>query len=198
MNARLVGIGVDGDDPQPWLDVGFDVTDAAVAVANGAVLLGASGLVVSGVVDLPADLDGVPLSSGEVLTAGDHPNGAFEFDHLVLFTDSLARTSAVIDYVLGLECRRVRETHDVRQAFHRFADEPGARGCILELAETSRVEGASLMGVVFNLHDLPAAAERLGPDLVSPPKAAVQPGRLISTVRRTAGLPTAVALMTPG
>jgi len=198
MNTRLVGVGVGGDEPHPWRDLGFDVTDGAVAVANGAVLLGATGLVVSGVADLPADLDGVPLSSGEVVPAGDHPNGAFEFDHLVLLTDSLARTSAAIEDALGLECRRVRETPDVRQAFHRFTDEPGARGCILELAETARVEGTSLMGVVFNLHDLEGAVERLGPELVSPPKPAVQPGRLISTVRRAAGLPTAVALMTPG
>lgn len=198
MNTRLVGIGVGSDDPYPWSDVGFDVTDNAVAVANGAVLLGAMGLVVSGVDDLPTDLDGVPLSAGEVVPAGDHPNGAFEFDHLVLFTDSLARTSAAIEDTLGLECRRVRDTPDVRQAFHRFSDEPGARGCILELAETSRAERASLMGVVFNLRDLEGAAGRLGPELVSPPKSAVQQGRLISTVRRAAGLPTAVALMTPG
>lgn len=198
MNTRLVGVGVAGDDPHPWLGVGFDVAGGAVAVANGAVLLGATGLVVGGVDDLPADLDGVPLSAGEVVPAGEHPNGAFEFDHLVLVTDSLARTSAAIEDALGLECRRVRETPDVRQAFHRFADEPAARGCILELAETTRVDGAALMGVVFNLHDLRGAAERLGPDLLSPPKPAVQPGRLISTVRRSAGLPTAVALMTPG
>ena len=197
-SARLVGMGVAGDDSHPWTDVGFAVADGAIGVANGAVLLGTAGLVISGVADLPADLEGVPLSAGEVLPTTDHPNGAFELDHLVLFTDSLERTSATIERILGLECRRIRETPDVRQAFHRFADETGARGCILELAETDRVDGAALMGLVFNVHDLDGLAERFGPDLVSAPKPAVQPGRHIATIRRTAGLPTAVALMTPG
>ncbi len=197
MNTRLVGVGVDDADPQPWTDLGFAVDEGAVATANGAVLLGVSGLVVAGEGDLPTHLDGVPLSAGDVRAPLEHPNGAFELDHLVLLTDSLERTSAVIVDVLGLECRRVRETADVRQAFHRFDDETGARGCVLELAETDRVAQATLMGVVFNLSDLHAAAERLGPDLVSAPKPAVQPGRHIATVRRTAGLPTAVALMTP-
>jgi hypothetical protein len=198
VTVRLVGIGAPSGDPDAWSDVGFDVHGDAIGVANGAVLLGATGLVVAGADDLPAELEGVPLGAGEVRAGAEHPNGAFELDHLVLLTDSLERTSARIEETLGLECRRIRETSEVRQAFHRFDDEPEARGCILELVETDRVEGASLMGAVFNVRDLDSMAARYGADLVSPPKPAVQPGRFIATVRRAAGLPMPVALMTPG
>ena len=44
-------------------------------------------------------------------------------------TDDLERTSNAVSAALGLELRRIRETADVRQAFHRFPD----RGCIVEI-----------------------------------------------------------------
>ena len=44
--------------------------------------------------------------------------------------------------------------------------------------------------------DLDAACDLIGPDRISPPKDAVQPGRRIATVRSDAGLEIPVALMT--
>lgn len=192
---RLAGIGVP-DAPEAWATIGCVVLDGAVSLANGALLLGVDGLAVA---DAPpaADVEGVPVTVAPVREPVDHPCGAFELDHVVLLTDSLERTSAAVDAVLGLECRRVREAGPVRQAFHRFDDVDGARGCIVEVVESDRVERTTLMGVVLNVVDLFDLADRLGPAVMSLPKPAVQPGRHISTVRRDVGLGTAVALMTP-
>lgn len=198
MTVHLAGIGVP-DAPSAWQQLECTVIDGAVALANGALLLGREGIVVDGAPDgLPGDVEGVPLAVGGVVEPVAHPSGAFELDHLVLLTDSLERTSAAVEAALGLECRRVRETETVRQAFHRFDDAGGSRGCIVELVESDRVDRTTMMGVVLNVTDLFDLAERLGPDMVSFPKPAVQRGRYISTVRRGVGLGTSVALMTPG
>lgn len=205
MSVQLASIGVP-DAAEAWTSLGCTVVDGVVPFANGALLLGGDGLVVAaGDDDLPGglapDLDGVPLAAGGLHQPVEHPSGTFELDHLVLLTDSLERTSAVVEATLGLECRRVRETATVRQAFHRFADVPGAsgvhRGCIVEVVESDRVERTTLMGVVVIAADLFELTDRLGPDVVSAPKPAVQRGRYIATVRRDVGLGTAVALMTP-
>ena len=180
------------------LGFAVDVNDR-VPFANGAITFGAAapGFVVDpsveGAIDVPS-VDGVPVRPGEVVRAADHPNGAFEVDHVVLMTDSLERTSSIVADVLGLEQRRVRETDTVRQAFHRFPDQGGVRGCIVEVVETTRISGAALGGVVVNVVDLDAACAVAG-DLVGAPKPAVQTGRRIATVRREAGLSTALALM---
>jgi hypothetical protein len=56
---------------------------------------------------------------------------------------------------------------------------------------------ARLWGISFLVDDLERAAMVLG-ERLGPPRDAVQPGRLIATVRREAGLGCPVALMTPG
>ena len=56
---------------------------------------------------------------------------------------------------------------------------------------------ARFFGLAVTVASLDAAYDRLGPDLLSPPKPAVQPGRSIATVRAAAGLQVALALMTP-
>lgn len=204
MTTRLAGVGVP-DVPEAWARLDCTVVEGAVPFANGALLLGRSGLVLAGAAGLDgpaADLEGIALAGGDAVAPVRHGSGAFELDHVVLLTDSLERTSAAIEAMLGLECRRVRETGTVRQAFHRFADVETtagrSRGCIVEVVESDRVERTTLMGVVLNVVDLFELAERLGPELMSAPKPAVQRGRYISTVRRDVGLGTAVALMTPG
>jgi hypothetical protein len=197
IQAHLAGVGVP-DAAAAWEAIGCTVVAGAVPFANGALLLGREGIVVADSPD-SSDVDGVALGVGDVPAPVEHPSGAFELDHLVLLTDSLERTSGAVHAALGLECRRIRETGSVRQAFHRFADpvEGGGRGCIVEVVESDRVAATSVMGVVLNVDDLFDLTDRLGPDLVSRPKPAVQPGRHIATVRRAVGLGTAVALMTP-
>jgi hypothetical protein len=54
-----------------------------------------------------------------------------------------------------------------------------------------------LWGLVAVVSDLDAVAASLGPDVVGAPRAAVQAGQRIATVRRVAGLETALAFMSP-
>jgi hypothetical protein len=144
------------------------------------------------------DLDGlITLGSDapvrEPAPASAHPLGARAVDHVVVATPDLERTFAALERA-GLERRRVREAGpNARQGFYVVGD------AVLEVVGPREPDGdgpASFWGLVLVVDDLDAAAERLGP-LLGTPRDAVQPGRRIATVRREAGLGTAVALMTP-
>ena len=194
--VRLAAVSLTGL-AGPWAALGFAVdAEGRVPLANGALVFGADsmGLVVDADRELPADVDGVGIRHGSAVAGIDHPNGAFELDHVVVMTDSIERTSLAIETSLGLEQRRLRETPTVRQAFHRFDDEGDARACIIEVVESSRVERTGLWGLVVNVRDLDAIHAG-ATDLIGAPKSAVQPGRRIATARATAGFGTAVAFM---
>jgi hypothetical protein len=191
---------------EPWQRIGLDVVDGVArigAVALRFVPVGddptRKGLVGWGLVDsaTPAtDIDGlatshVPSPVGEPST---HRLGIIGFDHVVVMTSSLERTCGGIEAATGAPLKRVREAGPgVRQGFHRLGE------VIVEVVETARVtsSGASFWGFVWNVRDLHEVCERLGPDVVSLPKAAVQPGRFIATVRAEVGLGLPLALMTP-
>ena len=89
--------------------------------------------------------------------------------------------------------KRIREAGAIRQGFHRLGE------LIIEVVESPQVTSshASFWGFVWNVADLHEVCARLGPDVVSPPKPAVQPGRFIATVRAQVGLGLPLALMTP-
>ncbi len=122
-----------------------------------------------------------------------HENGANLVDHVVVMTPDLERTSAAITSALGLERRRVRDAgRGVTQGFFRAGE------VILEVVQSPHVPDgdAAPWGLVFVVDDLDAVCERLGPDLVGLPKAAVQPGRFIAGVREpAAGLGVPLAFM---
>lgn len=207
MNPPRLAAVVIGGDVQAWRSLGF-AGDDRLRFRNGSVAVEPTGAV--GIVGFTlhasaneaprvVSVDGVRFEFADVPEPPfvEHSNGAFELDHVVVVTDSLDRTCAAVETELGLPLKRVREVGDVRQGFHRFADVPGARGCIIEVVESSRTAGArcaSPWGLVVNVHDLDAAAEH---PHVGEQRDAVQPGRRIATVSRAAGLGTAVALMTP-
>ena len=204
---RLAAVHV-GGPPEAWTALGFTVDrHDAIALANGSLVTGSPGGLsvdpAGAQLALPGDIEGVPLAFGTPGPAAIHRNGARQLDHLVLITDSLERTSAAVAERLGLAQRRAREVGEgdrqVRQAFHRFAPaEDGTRGCIVEIVESARTKGpTALFGVVVIVDDLATVCATLGPDLIGSPKPAVQPGRSIATVRRSAGLGAPVALMTP-
>lgn len=190
-----------GGEPDAWRALGFLVDgDETIALDNGAIHLvdgpaGVRALVLNGGVSA-TNVDGVAVEAGTTVPPGDHPNGAFALDHVVVTTDSLERTSAAFADQLQLPQRRVREVGEggrrVRQAFHRFAN-----GCIVEIVESERTTGVGLFGLVVNVADLETLCGELGPELIGLPKPAVQPGRLIATVRSQAGLGFPVALMSP-
>jgi hypothetical protein len=187
-----------------WTALGFDVRDGTLRLANG--MLRFDEQAPSGIValmvdddrpdhpDRPVEVDGLAFERG--FGSGDDGDTACELDHVVVMTDSLERTSAAVEATLGLECRRIRDTGQVRQAFHRFADPPAGatRGCILEIVENERVPTPQFWGLVITVDGLDALCGA-NPDLISLPKPAVQPGRRIATARREADLGTAVAFM---
>ncbi|HUB74451.1 MAG TPA: hypothetical protein VL979_10495 [Solirubrobacteraceae bacterium] len=149
------------------------------------------------------DLDGLPTEiSREPMPppAPAHPNGAVAIDHVVAATPAFERTLAALR-AAGLDLRRVREQPTPagapRQAFFRLGAE------ILELiqepAEVAARHGgaqrpARFWGLALVVEDLEATLALLG-ESAGEARDAVQPGRRIASVRRSAGLAVPLALM---
>lgn len=169
-------------DAGTWAGLGFapgePIGDVAVRTGAPALELGVAGLVA----DRP---DGLAIVAADAGPAGHgaHPNGALVIDHVVALTDDMDRTLATLR-AAGLALRRERRA-PARQAFFNL------RTLVLEVVEAQDREPA-LWGLTVAVEDLGA----LGPP-VGEPRDAVQPGRRIATVPRAAGLPTALAFMTP-
>ena len=198
------------DPPDGWREAGFEVEGELCVV--GAVRLrlgntgrgrGIVGWSVRGASTL--DLDGLPTTASEnppPASAEPHPNGVISIDHVVAFTPDLDRTTATLR-AAGLDLRRIRDEPTPggapRQAFFRLGD------VILEVVqapEGTRIAEdpsgpARLWGISFLVEDLERTVSTLG-DLLGEPRAAVQPGREIATLRKEAGLGPAVAFMTGG
>jgi catechol 2,3-dioxygenase-like lactoylglutathione lyase family enzyme len=211
------------DEPAHWAALGFDVDEdccqigsvrlrflepaaQADAPATGA---DAPGPPTPGIVGwslrdaTSAELDGLPTTLSErplPPPAPAHPNGVLAIDHVVAASPDLDRSVGVLQ-AAGLDLRRVREQPTPagapRQAFFRLGGE------ILELIQEpadvlARAGGADhparFWGLALLVDDLDGAAARLQPH-VGEVRAAVQPGRRIATVRRSAGLAVPLALM---
>jgi hypothetical protein len=113
-------------------------------------------------------------------------------DHVVINTPNLQRTSDALAQLTGAPLKRTRDAgNGVTQGFHKLGS------VVVELVTMpSMPEGpASLWGFVLDVQDLDGIATHLGPDVLSPPKPAVQPGRRIATFRSAAALGVPVALM---
>jgi hypothetical protein len=208
VGVRIAEIVV-ADAPAPWARLGFDVRDEVCVVGSVPIRLAGTdagrGLVSWSLAGLASrDLDGLPTSLSDVPegeAAGSHPNCVVSLDHVVAFTPDLDRTAAALERA-GLDLRRVREEPTPagapRQAFFRLAD------VILEVIQVpddspmmAEPDGpARLWGLAFTIEDLDRLASEVGDDL-SEPRDAVQPGRKIATLRRSAGLSVPLAFMTP-
>ncbi len=134
--------------------------------------------------------------------APSHPNGITALDHVVAITPDLDRTVAALQGA-GLDLRRIREEPTPagapRQAF--FLLGPALLEVVQEPEEAIERGGGSdrpafFWGLALVAPDLDATVAGLG-DRVSEPRDAVQPGRRIATLRRSAGLAAPVALITP-
>ena len=201
------------DEPDRWAAYGFDVHDARCSLAG--VTLHLSGEQQPGGITgwslrelASTDLDGLPttMSPGSAShdgeRAGVHPNGVLAIDHVVAITPDLDRTIDRLQ-AAGLDLRRVREEPTPagapRQAFFRLGSE------ILELAAepaevSARAGGPQRPAFFWGLALLTADIERTAAAFAphdGEPRAAVQPGRRIATVKRSAGLCVPIALMTP-
>jgi hypothetical protein len=198
------------DDPSSWAALGFTVD-------GGVCRIGSVELRLSGQADRrgllgwslravrSTELDGLAttLSTRPLPDAAPaHDNGVFAIDHVVAVSPDLDRSVAVLQ-LAGLELRRVREQPTPagapRQAFFRLGAE------ILELVQEpeevierhgGRERPAVLWGLALLSEDLERTAEQLAPH-VGEVRDAVQPGRRIATVRRSAGVGVPLALMSP-
>jgi hypothetical protein len=198
------------DQPQRWRELGFTVSDGLCLLAGVRLRLAGSGagrgIVGWSLRDLKStELDGLPTSRSERPhdRAGrgvTHPNGVLAIDHIVAVSPSLDRSVRALQ-AAGLDLRRVREEPTPagapRQAFFRLGAE------ILELIQEPadvavRAGGhdrpAFFWGLALRTQELERTVEFLGANVGSI-RPAVQPGRRIATLRRSAGLAVAVALM---
>jgi hypothetical protein len=200
------------DEPAAWASLGFAVDGDVCRVGSVPIRLagrdasrGIVGWTLRGIAS--EQLDGLPTRRVAAAVADDaapaaHPNGITSFDHVVAITPALDRTVAALQ-AAGLDLRRIRAEPTPagapRQAFFRLGD------VILEvvqapdeaLARSGGVDGpAFFWGLAFKVADLDAAVAAIGAERCSGPRPAVQPGRRIATLRRSAGLAVPVALMT--
>lgn len=203
------------DAPGPWRAAGFHVEGRLCEVGSVRIRLEGKGPM-RGIVrwslrgagspglDALDSLDGLDTRRSDAPPPGGgrHPNGVVAIDHVVVMSPNLDRTVAALR-AAGFELRRMREGAtpggSVRQAFFRMAE------VILEVVQAPEgvklardPEGpARLWGISFLVEDMDTTAAALG-DLLGSPRAAVQPGRQIATLRREAGLGPAIAFMTAG
>lgn len=195
------------DSPAAWSAIGFEVDGSDLVVGEVRIRLAGDGKGVTGwsLRDLcSTNLDGLPtsLSDRPVPSAAPrHPNGITAIDHVVAITPALDRTVTALRDA-GLDLRRIREQPTPagapRQAFFRV----GATilEVVQESAEVVERDGeerpAFFWGLAFVAPDLEATVAGLG-DRVSEIRPAVQAGRRIASLRRSAGLSLPVALITP-
>jgi hypothetical protein len=198
------------DEPARWQALGFAVSDGCCQL--GSVCMRFAGRAAGkGIVSwslrgiTSGELDGLPTTishASEREAAGEHPNGVRVIDHVVAFSPALDRSVRALQ-MAGLPLRRIREEPTPagapRQAFFRLGNE------ILEVIQqpadsVTQAGGpdspARLWGVALIAPDLDRTVHELAP-YADEPRAAVQEGRRISTLRRSAGLAIPVALMTP-
>jgi hypothetical protein len=209
----MAGVTIDelkiADDPAAWAALGFDVERDVCRLGTVAVRLagrqsgsGILGWSLRGVE--PGEMDGLATvpstSSSTPQPAGAHPNGVVAIDHVVAMTPALERTVAALQ-ASGLDLRRIREEPTPagapRQAFFRLGE------VILEVVQepqeiVERDGGAErparFWGLALGSEDLDATVARMAPH-AGEPREAVQPGRRIATVARSAGLALPLALM---
>lgn len=198
------------DPPAAWAALGFTVEGETCVVGDVRIRLvgeaegrGLSGWSLRGVG--ATELDGLPTTRSDRPPPGEappHPNGIAAIDHVVAISPDLERTVTALR-AAGLDLRRVREEPTPagapRQAFFRLG------ATILEVVQEppeaiERGGGpdrpAFFWGLALIAPDLEATVAGLG-DRVGEIRDAVQPGRRIATLRRSAGLGLPVALMTP-
>jgi hypothetical protein len=196
------------DEPERWAALGFEVSDDCCQLAGVRVRLAGReagrGVVGWSLRDLArTELDGLPTTISDrpaLAPALVHPNGVLAIDHLVAISPELERSVLALQ-AAGLDLRRVREEPTPagapRQAFFRLGRE------ILEVVQEpeevvqragGRDRPARLWGLALLVDDLDRAVEFFAPH-APPARPAVQPGRRIATVRRSAGLGVPVALM---
>lgn len=201
--TRLVSLHA-GGDVEPWQQLGLSFQGATSRLGDVAFVVhgntpGLHEWTIAADRDATVSIDGIVthlVADDPGVTGSDAigPTVGVRLDHVVINTNDGERTSAAIEEHLGAPMKRVRDAgRGVSQRFHTLDN------TVLEIVSGPHVtgEGSSLWGMVLSVADIDALFGHLGPDVLSPPKQAVQPGRMISTVRGAAGLGIPFAVMTP-
>jgi hypothetical protein len=196
------------DEPAKWEALGFTVTQGVCQLGTVLIRLSggepARGIAGWSVRELSStELDGLATTVSRrpiPPKAAAQPNGVVAIDHIVVMSPSLERSVSALQ-AAGLDLRRVREEPTPagapRQAFFRLGE------AILELIQepeevVRRAGGpdhpARFWGLALLVDDLERTVQELAPH-AGEARAAVQPGRRIATLRRSAGLAIPVALM---
>ena len=205
MSSARIGELVIGGSRANWAQVGINFSHDGV-FAIGEVLLRIDEALPPGMHSWAlSNIDSTVVSIDGISTTGNVANDRIEhndaqgfvltplgIDHVVVNTPDLERTSLALHEATGAELKRIRDAgNGVRQGFHRLGD------VIIEIVSAPSMPpgNASLWGFVLNVADVHEVAAYLGPDVLSPPKPAVQKNRLIATFRGAVGLGVPVALM---
>lgn len=198
MSPQLVALQV-ADPVERWAELGFAVAGGSIGFEHVELQVGKEGDGIVGwtLSDVDAEeIDGLRTTLGDFVVNTTinsprvHPNGVTGIDHVVLVTPDFDRTAAALE-AAGLGLSRTREAGEVRQGFRRLGP------VIMELVAAPQVPSgpARFWGLTFTVRDLDALAGRLGSHL-GEIRPAVQPGRRIATLDRSAGLSPQVAFMT--
>jgi hypothetical protein len=205
MSSARIGELVIGGSRANWALVGINFSHAGVfAIGDIALRIdetlppGMHSWSLSNIDSAIVSIDGIPTTRNIGTGRIEHSDtrgfvlAPLGIDHVVVNTPELERTSDALHQATGAELKRIRDAgNGVRQGFHRLGD------VIIEIVSAPSMPAsvASLWGFVLNVADLNEVAAYLGPDVLSPPKPAVQKNRLIATFRGAVGLGVPVALM---
>ncbi|MCU1361621.1 MAG: hypothetical protein JWN99_2910 [Ilumatobacteraceae bacterium] len=189
---------------EPWIAIGLRVEDGRSWIGETCVRFvdvppaGPSGLIgwtLLGSASRPDQIDGLATTYLDEIEPPEwpHPLGVTGIDHVVVMTSSVERTCGEIQRITGEPLKRIREAGAVRQGFHRFGP------VIVEVVQNDMAltTDPEFWGFVLVVDDIYETAGALGPDVLSPPRRAVQQGRFIASFRTEVGLGLPVALMTP-
>jgi hypothetical protein len=198
------------DEPENWERLGFTVADGCCRLGEVSMRFAGEGtqrgIVGWSLRDLQStELDGLATAISRRPAPTDtvaHANGAVAIDHIVAMSPAFQRSVDSLQ-AAGLDLRRVREEPTPagapRQAFFRVGRE------ILELVQEPAAvvdaaggpdHPARFWGLAVLVEDLDRTVELMAPHVGSL-RPAVQPGRRIATLRRSAGLSVPLALMSP-
>ena len=200
-----------GTSSANWNAAGFHITEVkpriSACVLNDVLLEFDNepieqGIYAIGTENIDGDIDGLKffIESTEVKEThldSRHPNFVSRIDHLVVTTSDCDRTTKAFEEA-GIEVRRVRNfslgATGMRQTFFWLGD------VILELVGPevkSDDELTKIWGLALISEEIEKTVDFLG-DLTTPLKPAVQPGRLITTIKtKVLGIDDALAIMTP-
>lgn len=181
------------DPPDAWRQAGFTVDADDVCRVGGVRIrllgrghgTGVVGWALGGLgPEVSGDLDGIPTERSDqgAPNPATHANGVTGIDHVVLMSPDLTRTVAALAAV-GVVPRREREAElggrEIRQIFFRLGE------VILEVVGAPGAAGhgpSTLWGITYVVSGIDATVAFLG-ERTAPVKAAVQPGRRITTLR---------------